>query len=110
MQFWAALSYFWAVGLRASIPSWLLVGICFQFLATWTSLVWHLLHQSQKERKSTGKMETTILCSFITEVIAQPLFTYYARQTQVTKSATFEGGGYPQAWIPADRWGILKTS
>lgn len=96
MGFGAGFSYFWVVGLRASIPNWLLVGVCFPFLATWISLVWHLLHQSQQESMSTGKMEGTIFCSLITEVIAQPPLMYYARQTQVAKLATLEGGGYPR--------------
>lgn len=98
--FWQA-QFLWAVGLRASLASWL--ESAFSSLPCGPLQYGFLLHQNQHE-KSTGRWKPNQWSD-----ISPPL-TYYIRQTQFTTPAYNQGREDTRVWIPGNGWGTSMAS
>lgn len=89
----------WAVGLRASVPLWLLTGSCPQSLAQGPLQQGSLLHpsaQAEKAMQLASKKRVTILCRVITEATAHHLCHILLLRRPYVAQPHSEGGEYPK--------------
>lgn len=88
------------VGLRASIPCWLLARGCPQIPAMWTLLHWSVQAERATER-TCQQEEIIIFCSLITEVLFHRLcHILVIRNKSLGPTPTQEEQNYTETWLP----------